>query len=82
MVPRSLEPTASVPRGWGVAMRGCGCRAAWLESLSRAVPQPQAAFDDRTFVGFVLDLTFGGSEWARIGAEEPPPPEARPLSPE
>ena len=46
------------------------------------MPQPQAAFDDRTFVGFVLDLTFGGSEWARIGAEEPPPPEARPLSPE
>jgi len=36
-----------------------------------------AAFDDRTFFGFVLDMTFGGSAWARIGADKPPPPEAR-----
>ena len=27
-------------------------------------------------------MTFGGSEWARIGADKPPPPEARPPSPE
>ena len=35
-----------------------------------------AAFADRTFFGFVLDMTFGGSEWARIGADKPLPPEA------
>eukprot|EP00964_Phaeocystis_antarctica_P034093 scaffold19384_cov37-Phaeocystis_antarctica.AAC.3 len=60
-------------------------------SLEPAAPVPRdrgvwhyeaAAFDNRTFFGFVLDLTFGGSEWARIGAEKPPPPEARPSSPE